>query len=538
MKVSKILNLKTFLILSLFIWVAASFTFFNKQAAQKDQAMQTAKTVQALSQYMDLYKQDMRFKLAQWVYNYQLVKTQGIDFDQQAFLKSEFQSIYLMKWDGQGFDLQWVKSKEIGAQEIPESLLRQQKVWSFESLVQQKDFMFSGMDSKLGSQIYFGFPVDDPLVGKGVVVAVLDNEFLPLNFIDGNVAILDNQGHYLFHSRPEYIGKIATVNSGHKNLENREIYPIQDGAYDVLVVTEPENYLAELGAPIAILFSGMLLIIGIFLFDLYMNPFGNGEGNITLVSDADDEFASQGYASLLQVSELREKLNKMSLLSSALKGRLDLATLGEIDETLLQDLGNDFQELDQMIDESYRLSQKVNVGEVDGTSQDERKIVLSPSESEMASKETQAPEEFSIEVKEPLGEANEKVNANSSVLLTSDDSVQASGVVKEKNQESYVESEKELSLEELPFAMNSELSFDLFDDELFDEDIDGIDIKDHTKENGVHSREEVSGVVFEPYLTADGSESNDWSKVIEELADELNSIDAEWKGSESSEPHV
>lgn len=416
-----IFNLKTLLTFLLFLWVSGSFIFFARKNIEKSRYEKAQIQAQSVKGYLDLYRKDLRFKLAQWAYNYQLVQAQGIEFDQEAFLNSEFQSLFFFKHSENQFEVQWVKSKDIGGEEVPAPLMEKSRVWTFKDLVERGDFIFSSQQSNLGGQVFFGFPVDDPVMGKGLIAATLDHEYLNLSSLlvlpqdslqtVSPVRIGDSSGTYLFHPRSEYIGQEIV-----EDQESHYLFPISDTDIHVFVQKSEIPWLSFIGWPIGVMLSGLLLLLGVLLFEVAQSQ-------------------SKGLVVKTQADE------------DSVKGEeLEIDSLGH--------------------------------GESESKTFEQVK-----------------------EDKKSVG----------------------------KNLLDFKESQ-----EGLEFAFgNEDLSFDIFDDEFLEE----IEEKKEggKGESGLDSsKPSHSSVSMEDSKFSEevNDKENDWSKIIEDLTNELNSIDSEWESSE------
>ncbi len=505
----KLFNLKTILILIGFIWVALSFLWFSQK--QTHQALITSAEKSLEFTKLDLIQKskDLRFKLGQWGYNYQLVKTKGSDFDQDSFMASEFESIYFFKLEDNEFKPQWSKSKDLATVAIPKSIKSKLKAWTKEKLETQDFLYFSDDPSPKGSKVFFGFMIKDESMGEGLLLSSLDFNYVQLIPTSLNVYLIDTQGRFLSHPRREYIGQSASrwLTSETKNMFTKSM-PAGFISAELIYKQKIPAIMSQAFVPTFVMFLGLMLIFGVLIFDIYMSSPFNSSIKSTIVQTNCDSNGSgkDNYASVLKLNEVRESLNKMSLLSSALKGRLDLASLEKADQTLFSDIKSDFEQLDQMLDSAYKVSQNNNFNETAinnipdsvGMSVD-NKIKInsnSPFVSQFNFDDTAKVSELSAGKK-----VDPKVNQNSDLLS--------------KELEESLSAMKSFDDQDFNFEIGLE-EFDLgeteFDDEMLDDEL-----------NIGSSHEEINqkGVVFQEYIGAD-SESNDWAKIIEELTDEIN----------------
>ena len=544
-------NLKVLLTLLLFLWVSGSFIFFARKNIENSRYERASIQAQSVKDYLDLYKKDLRFKLAQWVYNYHLVKTQGIEFDQGAFLNSEFQSMFFFSYSKNQFEVQWVKSKDIGEADVPAVLLKKNKAWTFDELVKHRDFIFSSQQSNnLGAQVFFGFPVDDPVMGKGLIASTLDPEYLKLSsFLDSHhssqnlfpAKIVDSSGAYILHSKSEYIGQNAI-----EDQDSHYLFPVLGTGLRIFVQKSKISWLSFVALPVGVMLSGLLLLLGLLLFEVVqslkkgsvMTPFAGHP-----VKNGETGLDSHAYEAILKQGELRDNLNKISLLSSSLKGRLDLALVGNGDQDILNDLIHDFESLDNFIERTYKFSQEKT---------DETPRRSKPHVQKKPSSRNPSPRDFSPKspsfkspsLKSRSDEDGVKVSSESFESHLGSSSFDMEPPSSSENFEIGVSEKMEAKTQQIqeellnfkeehggldPSMRGKDLSFEIFDEEFLEEEEWNLR---SPKPSSLDVSSGVSSGVSSEDSSDELSDNSNWSKVIEELTNELNSIDSDWEGSE------
>jgi hypothetical protein len=486
----KFLNLKNVLILSGFLWVGISFYWFSKNETQEAlNKMADMSISYANSDWLQRSK-DLRFKLGQWSYNYHLVKTKGLDFDQEGFLKSEFENIYFFKFEDDGFKTQWVKSKDMASAVVPKSIGSKLKFWTKDQVLEKEFIYFSEKNGGQASKVYFGFPIVDDFMGEGLILSSLDLDYVQLLNPSLGVYVLDSKGKFLFHPKKEYIGQAGDRWVQSKKESNvffkSELAKGIDGEF--IFSQKIEGIAAQTLMPTIVMFLGLCLIFGVLIFEIYMlSPLAlKNEINISDLDSSKSDFNKEDYGSLLKLNEVRESLNKMSLLSSVIKGRLDLAANGELDSRLFEDIKMDFETLDQNLESTYRSSQVYDQELATSTAIDDQ-----PPQSDVVTKPVVS--DTSMDNK---GGAPIQSLQNAAQIMRE----QGFGDGNAEDVEDHLGFENQVEFEDINF------------------DDAGITFSDAT--------DEVvgEGVVFQEYIGTD-SETNDWAKIIEELTEEINTVE-------------
>lgn len=507
----KIFNLKSVLILAGFIWVCLSFLGFADLAANRS-AQKIADTSLTFAQSeFEQKSKDLRFKLAQWFYNYHLVKTKGVDFDQEGFQASEFNDIYFFKLDGSNIKTQWIKSKDMQTAAVPTQLTSRLKQWSKEQL-EDKDFIyFSDKAAGQNAKVFFGFPISDEVMGDGLVLSSLDLDLVQLLSTSLNTYALDSRGRYIFHPKKEYIAQNANqlmalaADGGNEAFLVKSISTANSGIEFVYRAPKAAVLINALW-PMIIMSLGLLLAFGVLIFEIYMQAPLNFKSSYDISSAhlKASEMSKDEYGSILKLNEVRDSLNQMSLMSSVLKGRLDLAANGEMSSQLLETIKNDFATLDRSIESTYRSSQNLET---------ESKLDLSNIENVTVSENPE------------IGDFSEENPALAEL--------QASPEKKEKAPNSIAEAA--LAFRDQGFDLEDDATFDglEFSDLDLDNDLSeefSVQLDELDSEARISLDDEESedsseeGVVFQEYLGAD-SEVNDWAKIINELTEEINTAE-------------
>ncbi len=465
----KVLNLKWILIVCGFAWVSFSFFWFTSDFAKKNGEQIAKLSIERSESELLQISKDLKFKLGQWSYNYYLVKTRGLDFDQDAFLNSEFDEIYFFKLIKGEFRAQWVKSKDMAAAVIPETLSSKLGRWSKSQVLDQEFIYFSEKSSSNISKVFFGFPILDESLGEGLLLSALDLDYVQLINSSLNTYLVDAKGRYVFHPNKEYIGQnsLSLLNSQDEGSISKTV-PIKSMDLELIYKKKMDAILAQILGPNLVMFMGLFLIFGVLVFEIYMKAPLNLKSSLDISQaiDADNElssdFSKDEYGAVLKLNEVRDSLNKMSLLSSALTGRLDLATNENIDKKLFINIKDDFKNLDKIIDSAYKSSQTLE------------SLVEIP---DLEDVDADGPEALGFNAKE----------IESVSLQPNESDLADLSIAENKNSEDKIEN-------------------------FVTEDYSNLDV------------ENEDGVVFQEYMGAE-TESNDWAKIIDELTEEINSAE-------------
>ncbi len=523
----KLFNLKTVLMMFGFLWIALSFFWFTQKQTQDSLVLSAEKNLEFAKLEFLQKSNDLKFKLGQWGYNYNLVKTKGLDFDHESFANSDFESIYFFSIQNNEFKPQWSKSKDLAVATIPRSIKSKLKTWTKEKLAAQNFIFFSDDPSPKGSKIFFGFYVADTLMGEGLLLSSLDLSYVQLVTGGLNTYLVDHQGRFLFHPKREYIGQSASKWLRTENSDNTitKSIPAEFIGGEFIFKQKSPILLSQVLMPTLVMYLGLMLVFAVLIFDIYLSsPLKLAGSTVDLDIDRNNglkvaQLEDESFKSITKLNSIRESLNKMSLLSSALKGRLDLATIEKADATLIYDIKKDFEDLDRMLDETYKSILNDSLKN-DGSLKDvvKGKVISSTildNTNGTASKSTSgfSPNEdnknihaLGQEIQNSLNDFNDNEEFNFDIAL------------------------EEFDLED---TLDSE---DLTEGDLDDELSDGLSLKDLDLSSG-----NGKGVVFQEYVGADMSAdsesnlgSNDWAKIIEELTDEINNAPLKPTQDESS----
>lgn len=513
-----------------FVWVALSFYWFVNQNLQTSKTTLADTNIQSAYEELTQTSEDLRFKLGQWAYNYHLVKTKGVDFDQDGFLASEFDDIYFFKLEETDLKTQWIKSKDMAAAVVPSGLSAKLKEWSKEDLLKKNFIYFTENIKTKGSKVFFGFPISDEVMGEGVILSSLDLDYVQLISPHLNVYLLDSKGRFLYHPQKEYVGQSpgSLVKSDNKNIfvKTSSVKSI-DGEFIYRV--KMDGVLAQTIWPTLVMFLGLALVFGILIFEIYMQAPLNIPTSITNMSDQSSSLDKDEYGSILKLNEVRELLNKMSLSASVLKGRLDLATNGELDQKLFEDIKEDFENLDRTIELAY---QKTQLIESDSTREKEavkarlQAFAENPAKASLteAAITTELTGDDDTRLGVRLGALQEAAQILKDQDLSSDfdmsddnfkeEDLQTAGTTKDES-----ESEETFgAFEDIDFEdLNFESDLIAIDDESHSETWDDL-----LEDSGEDSQNK--GVVFQEYIGPE-TEVNDWAKIIEELTEEINTAE-------------
>lgn len=509
----KIISLKSVLMISGLVWVLLSFYWFVNRTTQ-DSAIQLAEA-NIQSAYTEALQKsdDLRFKLGQWAYNYHLVKTKGVDFDQDGFLASEFDDMYFFKLEDADLKTQWIKSKDMTTAVVPAGLSTKLKQWSKEDLLKKEFIVFTEKVKSKGAKVFFGFPVVDPVMGEGVILSSLDQDYVQLISPHLNVYLLDSKGRFLYHPQKEYIGQSAGRLT---QVEGKDLVlkTASAGSIDGELVYRKkiDGVWAQTLWPTLVMFFGLLLTFGVIIFEMLMQaPLNIGSG-LTMSQASASTSEKDDYGTILKLNEVRELLNKMSLTSSVLKGRLDLASNGELDQRLFENIKVDFDVLDQTIEQAYRTSQTFEPEAQTKKSEDVSQDMTEESSAELTSADN--------------GVVISMVSGHQIASATQD---QTSGL-SSLTEAAKVLQEQGLDLDnEEPDDVFGDFQDSAFDTLSFDTDLTNIeetqsdetwgDLLDFKDEDDV-----AEGVVFQEYIGTE-NEVNDWAKIIEELTEEINTVE-------------
>lgn len=489
-----------------FLWVAVSFYWFS-QKQTKEALFESAKdNLEFAKLELAQKSKDLRFKLGQWGFNYHLVKTKGLDFDHDSFASSEFESIYFFKKVDGEFKPQWSKSKDLASAAISRSLKSKLKTWTKENIISQEFLYFTDNPSAQGSKLYFGFIIQDDIMGEGVLLSSLDLNYFQLLSPSLNTYLIDPQGRFLFHPQKEYTGLSASNWLKSQNTENTVTQAIPAGIINGELIYKKKTppWFDQVIMSTFVMLLGLLLIFGVLIFDIYItSPVSMLKGYKDLKSEmtaalAPSEVDKDNLTATSKLDMVRESLNQMSLMSAQLKGRLDLATREKADKTLIHDINSDFSRLDQMLDETYKS--------------------LTLNDLKSINKITN--QNLNYVPKTPLTEIADETKKTSPLVANID--------LFESLDEDHLDFDlKEFELEN---SIDSDFKNEKFDNEDFD--IESFDYelsqKDESKESDhinkskdQQSFKKTSGVVFQEYIGIDET-SNDWAKIIEELTEEIN----------------
>lgn len=549
-------------------WAAVSFVFFGNKLLRQTTFTEAKNSVEYTQSFFEEYSKQIKFKLGQWSYNYQLKSHKGVEFDHAAFMDAEFDLIgfYAFNADEEKtpYEKQWLKSKDFAANELPENLIERIQGVSYESVVQMPYLWMAGLDSSGQSVVLILSAVDDVAIGKGVLVGVLDLEMVPYSKLNPNALVVDSQGRYLMHPQKEYLAQRASATI--KQIPEGELYSFEGenwllskkNGYDYVYRAEKKDLISLAGLPMVLMLLGLGFLVALpMLLQDEPEPFEDVTSYEPKTAEQSDiDFA--GYESVLKVQSLREKLNKMTLISSSLKGRLDLASLGEVDQKLLKDIISDFRTLDKSIDDAFNEASEfggqedVDVMSATSSTSSVSQVVVPPvmteqgfslpdmpastiEAKESTKKDTKAKEQktaapateaFAFEIQEEDIDIDFAQNLSLTPVTGNDapatsavsaaapaESVSSSSVIKVPAAQ-YSSTLVSESLEEAKSAFGSFANdADILDDEdLFADlnDLDDIEV--------VSDETEIK-------VQAQSSTKNDWSKVIEELTEELNNLD-------------
>lgn len=513
----KLLNLKTVLMMFGFLWIALSFFWFTQKQTQDSLVLNAENNLEFAKLEFLQKSNDLKFKLGQWGYNYNLVKTKGLDFDHESFANSDFESIYFFTLENNEFKPQWSKSKDLATSTIPRSINSKLKAWTKQKLSIQDFIYFSDDPTPKGSKIFFGFLVDDSVMGEGLLLSSLDLNYVQLITGGLNTYLVDHQGRFLFHPKREYVGQSASKWLRSASSENTITKSIPAEFINGEFIYKQKNpiLLSQVLMPTLVMYLGLMLIFGVLIFDIYLSsPLKLSGSNIDLDLDRNNGLRSskledESYKSITKLNQIRESLNKMSLLSSALRGRLDLATIEKADATLIYDIKKDFEDLDRMLDETYKSILN------DGLKNDD----LKNNDPLGSVQETQDKPNFS---------ASTKLQDNNLSISNLSTAVNPNG---ENKNILNISQEIQNSLNEFNDGDDSDFNFEIALEEFDLEDAMGGDEISSDEDLAEEEQDSFSdlgnikGVVFQEYVGADVTAdigSNDWAKIIEELTDEIN----------------
>lgn len=567
-------------------WAGLSFVFFGQQLQNKTAFNEAQTSVKWTNAFFEEYSKQIKFKLGQWSYNYQLKSSKGVEFDHAAFMESEFDIISFystQEVEDAPYEKRWLKAKDFAANELPTTLIQRLQALSFESLKTQPYKWMAGLGEQGQSVVVMLVPVDDPAIGTGVLVGALDLENMPFNRVSSEMLILDDERRFLLHSQKEYLAQkataiIADVPVGELYFHNSDAYLVSKiNGYDYVYRAEKKSILGFVALPLLLLLLGVAFFAGLPLL-LQDEPQAYEdsaafESNANKPADQSDiDFA--GYESVLKVQSLREKLNKMVLVSSSLKGRMDLAVMGDSDQRLIKDLQVDFENLDKAIDDAFNEASEFYNTEADthvatssfvlpneespiSTTQneimvntldkpevsklglkktdkakaietssaalpkiDESKIVKSKETTPVSPSE---PKGFAFEIQEDDIDINFAENLTMSAVDSSSEPKSdaiantQTGVIKEPAG-TYSSALVSESLEEAKFALGN-----------LDDDGDDDPFGD------LHELQDIEVSPTEASPSFKVNAKNDWAKVIEELTEELNNLDLDLSEDEIDE---
>ncbi len=495
----KIINIKSLLILAGFLWVCLSFMGFTQMVSQRSAENLAEIQIQHAQRELLEKSKNLKFKLAQWSYNYHLVKTKGLDFDQEGFLTSEFNDMYFFKFEENTLKTQWIKSKDMSSVTVPTPgrLLARMKSISQDEILKKDFIYFADKTSEQGPKIFFGFPILDDVLGEGVLLSTLDLDYVQLLSPDLNTTLLDSKSRFLFHPQKEYIGQSAKhllSNNTNDLFEKKAKLPVLN--LEFIYKVPKAKFAVEIFWPLVVTCLGLVLAFGVLIYETFMQAPINLKSAIDITSDSfkASESTKDEYGSILKLNEIRDSLNQMSLLSSVLKGRIDLAANGELSPRLFENLKNDFDVLDRTIESTYLASQ-------DGQ-------VTNPSKSNPKFKELNANPNI-----------NQIVNAdNKTEIPVAPTSIsQAAAVFRDQGFDVESEFENSATFDNLLDFSELEIGedFELLEHE---SELQSDEIKSNPN---FANKGQSKGVVFQEYIGAD-SETNDWAKIIEELTEEIN----------------
>lgn len=350
-------------------WATVSFAFFGHQLLNKTTFNEAKTSVTLTQSFFEEYSKQIKFKLGQWSYNYQLKSNKGVEFDHAAFMEAEFDLIgfYSVSDDENApYEKQWLKSKDFAANELSENIVTRMQTLSYEAVKSSSYVWMAGLDESGQSVVLMASAVNDAAVGTGLLVGVLDLERVPYGRISPDVVVLDSEGRFILHPRKEYMAQKAS--SVIKTIPEGELYTHEGEAwlhhrqngYDYVFRAEQKSLVGMAVWPLILMLLGLGFLVALPML-LQEEPEAFEDVKAFEPKTAEQsEIDFAGYESVLKVQNLRDKLNKMSLISSSLKGRLDLVSLGEIDQKLLKDIVTDFNILDNAIDEAFNEASEFN----------------------------------------------------------------------------------------------------------------------------------------------------------------------------------
>ncbi len=350
-------------------WATVSFAFFGHQLLNKTTFNEAKTSVTLTQSFFEEYSKQIKFKLGQWSYNYQLKSNKGVEFDHAAFMEAEFDLIgfYSITDDESApYEKQWLKSKDFASNELSENIVTRMQTLSYEAVKSSAYVWMAGLDESGQSVVMMASAVNDAAIGTGLLVGVLDLERVPYGRISPDVVVLDSEGRFILHPRKEYMAQKAS--SVIKTIPEGELYAHEGEAwlhhrqngYDYVFRAEQKSLVGMAVWPLILMLLGLGFLVALPML-LQEEPEAFEDVKAFEPKTAEQsEIDFAGYESVLKVQNLRDKLNKMSLISSSLKGRLDLVSLGEIDQKLLKDIVTDFNTLDHVIDEAFNEASEFN----------------------------------------------------------------------------------------------------------------------------------------------------------------------------------
>lgn len=524
----KFLNLKSILMACGLLWVGISFYWFTKNLTQDSVTQMADQSLEYANTEFIQKSKDLRFKLAQWSYNYHLVKTKGIDFDQDGFLNSEFEDIYFFKVEDNEFKTQWIKSKDMGSAAVPARINAKLKQWTKEQLLGKEFIYFSEKVNRKGSKVFFGFPINDDQMGEGLILSSLDLDYVQLLNPKLGVYVLDSKGRFISHPNKEYIGQSGSQwiqSLGEKSVFIKTATSNMLSA-EFLYQKKVTGIMAQVFMPTLVMFLGLLLVFGVLIFEVYMFTPLNFAQNAEVDSNTrDDVFSKDSYGSILKLDEVRESLNRMSLLSSALKGRIDLAANGELDRKLFEDIKMDFETLEEAIDSTYKSSQNIDENlETQKTKNHINKLLQNKkTETTATTTSTGNVVDFNIDQFTDMDSVSvskfKEDDSNKPQLGSLQDALSAfktQGFDEDFDEDSitFEDYKAHLPFDDVKFETSEFDSIEINDEDINFENI--IDTNEQQVESG--------GVVFQEYMGPE-NETNDWAKIIEELTEEINTVE-------------
>lgn len=519
----KVINIKSVLILTGFLWVCFSFLGFSHLASKNSAEKIAESNLRHAKNELLQKSKELRFKLGQWAYNYHLVKTKGLDFDQDGFLASDFNDIFFFKLVDNNLKTQWIKSKDMSSAVVPRQLLNQLKPLSKEQILEKEFLYFSDKTKLHGPKVFFGFPIEDEQMGEGFVLGSLDLDYVNLISSELNTYMTDARGRFVFHPKKEYIAQNATHLTAQNN---KDVFvktaQLSNLGLEFIYITPKSAIWVDTFWPMFVMCLGLLLAFGVLIFEVYMQAPLNLKTAVDISSSPlkASEATKDEYGSILKLNEVRDSLNQMSLLSSVLKGRIDLAANGELNTKLFEDIKSDFETLDKTIETTYRSAQNLESGFSSDLNSKQSKAT--PSNSETA-ESLQQIVGGSSSILIPEGQA---ISNNSQVGSPSQSISQAALAFKDQGFD--LDDDEDLSDQDQTFESLMDFTdLDLEDDlgEEFSVQLDNLAFGDNKNsvEDDFESvdSDQAEGVVFQEYIGAD-SEANDWAKIIEELTEEIN----------------